>query len=318
MLKTFTAAVAIGLCMAAGLATQAGAQTKLKVAYVSLAVSAPYFVAKDKGMFERRGLDVELIPMRGVADVLPSLISGSIDIGMMPISSMLQAADSGVDLVALSGVGIVRAGSKEGALVARQDSGIKEPKDLKGKKVLLINIGSVSQILFEKWLQTNNMSRADIATIQYSEASLPQMVDILKTGTVDAATPAEPFVTAAVRSGSAYVVSHFLGELPDGTPIMVNGMTRTWLTKNPKVAEDFKAAVAEAVTYTTAKANEAEIREAVSRWLKLRPEIANGIPFPQVASELTVKNVEWWIETLNEQGRLRNKDKISAAKFLAQ
>jgi NitT/TauT family transport system substrate-binding protein len=290
--------------------------TKLRVAYVPLAGSVTIFLAKDKGMFAKRGLDVEPIFLRSAVEVVPGLVSGSLDVGMLPTSSLVQAVDSGVDLVALTGMGVLHSGSKESAIVARTGSDIQEAKDLKGKKVLVISIGSISQVLLEKWLRVKGVDPQGIATIQYSEASLPQMVDVIKTGTVDVALLAEPFLTTVTRAGSGRIVSYFMGELPDDTQTMLNAATRSWAEQHKTEVKAFQAAIAEAVDY--AKAHRDETEEAISRWLKLKPEIVAMIPFPDVSAEMSEAQLNWWIDTMKEQGRLRNSETLSAAAIIVK
>jgi NitT/TauT family transport system substrate-binding protein len=106
LLKALLVAAAM-LC-----ATDAGAQqlTKIKVAYISLSSSVAILMAKDKGIFEKHGLEVEPVLMRSAVDVIPSLVSDSLQIGMLPDSSLVQAADSGIDVVAITGNSMLRSG----------------------------------------------------------------------------------------------------------------------------------------------------------------------------------------------------------------
>jgi NitT/TauT family transport system substrate-binding protein len=312
-MKLLRTLLTVAALLAAG---DAGAQqlAKVKVAYVPLSSSVAIFLAKDKGIFEKHGLDVEPVFMRSAVEVIPGLVSDSLQIGMLPDSSLVQAADSGIDVVALTGNSMLRSGSSESGLIARTGSDIKEPKDVKGKKIVLISIGSISQVVFEKWLMMKGVDKATIASIQYSEASLPQMVDIIKTGTVDAAVVAEPFVTAILKQGTGYVVSLFMGEMPDKTQAMLNASTSTWVAKNPKLVQAFRDSIKEATEY--AIAHQDETREAIGRWLKLPPPVVQTARFPDLESTVTPSDLQWWIDVMAEQDRLRTK--LDAAKLIAK
>ena len=286
--------------------------TKLKVGYVPLTGAVSHFIAKDKGFYEKHGLDVDLIMMRSSADAIPGLVSNSLQIAMLPDPALIQAGDSGIDLVAVNGNLWLRSGTKDSAVIVRNGSSINGPKDFGGKRIGIIAIGSISQVLFEKWLLMNGVDKATISTILYSEASLPQQVDVIRTGTVDAVLPTEPFVTAILRQGGVRNISYFLGEMPDKTQLMLNASTRKWAASHEKEIAAFRKALDEATQY--ALANEKEARHSIIKWLKLPPEVVAAARFPDLSTLVTENDMKWWIATLKEQSRLRTD--VDPAKFL--
>ena len=92
---------------------------------------AGYYVAKDKGIYEKYGVD--LIMLRGGPDSPPSelLAGGKADIATMFLSEAIQKKAEGIDLVNIGQI-VQRSGFM---LVARKSSGILTPKDLNGRKV---------------------------------------------------------------------------------------------------------------------------------------------------------------------------------------
>jgi NitT/TauT family transport system substrate-binding protein len=301
------AGVAAVLCLGFGLATSAEAQgaTKLKLAYIPLSGAAVHFIAKDHGIFEKHGLDVELVFTRSAAEAIPGLISNSVQIAMLPASSLVQAADGDLDIVALTGNLSTRTETQEAAFLASQDSGIRSVADIKGKKIALISIGSISQVLFEKWLQQKGVDRQTIATVQYAEVSLPQHADVIRSGTVDGAVSVAPFISAILSQGRGVVISYFMGEMPDRTPTMLNAASRRWAESNGKTVAAFRAAMVEATDYGLKHPD--ETNAMLVKWLKLKPEIVAASRFPDLTTEIDPARIQWWIDTLAEQGRLKNK-----------
>jgi NitT/TauT family transport system substrate-binding protein len=52
---------ALSGCTRSDSGTQVNGRTKIKVGYIGLTCEAPLFIAKEKGLFEEEGLDVEMV-----------------------------------------------------------------------------------------------------------------------------------------------------------------------------------------------------------------------------------------------------------------
>jgi NitT/TauT family transport system substrate-binding protein len=92
---------------------------------------AGYYVAKDKGIYEKYGID--LIMLRGGPDYPPyqMLAEGKTDIATMFLSTAIQKRAKGIALVNIGQI-VQRSGF---ILVARKSGGILAPGDLNGKKI---------------------------------------------------------------------------------------------------------------------------------------------------------------------------------------
>src|SRR3989304_9332750 len=76
------------------------AQVKLSVGYSPFASSqAAFWVAKDLGIFEKNGLDVELIFIRSASIGVPALLSGTTPIATMGGAAAVRSNLAGRDLV---------------------------------------------------------------------------------------------------------------------------------------------------------------------------------------------------------------------------
>ena len=111
--------------------TAASAQDKLtlQLKWVTQAQFAGYYVAKDKGFYKDAGLDVTV--KAGGPDINPSQViaGGGADVIVDWMPSALATREKGVPLVNIAQV-FKRSGMM---LTCRKDSGIKTPKDFKGR-----------------------------------------------------------------------------------------------------------------------------------------------------------------------------------------
>jgi NitT/TauT family transport system substrate-binding protein len=90
-----------------------------------------YYVANAKGYYKDEGIDITLLP--GGSDIIPEqqVSTGVADIGVTWVSSLLKYQEKGWGFVEVAQI------FQKSAmlLVSKAETGIKAPKDLKGKKV---------------------------------------------------------------------------------------------------------------------------------------------------------------------------------------
>jgi NitT/TauT family transport system substrate-binding protein len=121
------AATAAGL-LAVG--ADAADKLTLQLKWVTQAQFAGYYVAKDKGLYEEVGLDVEIKP--GGPDIAPPQIiaGGGADVIIEWMPAALASREKGVPLVNIAQI-FKRSGMM---LTCRKDTGIQDPKtDFKGR-----------------------------------------------------------------------------------------------------------------------------------------------------------------------------------------
>jgi NitT/TauT family transport system substrate-binding protein len=123
-----------GLAIAALFALGAGAahaqdKLTLQLKWVTQAQFAGYYVAKDKGFYKDAGLDVTV--KAGGPDINPSQViaGGGADVIVDWMPSALATREKGVPMVNIAQV-FQRSGME---LTCRKDSGVKTPKDFKGR-----------------------------------------------------------------------------------------------------------------------------------------------------------------------------------------
>lgn len=108
-------------------------QAVLLLQWLPQAQFAGFYVARDKGFYREAGVDLTI--RAGGPDILASreLARGAVEFATMFLATGMQRRSEGMPLVHLAQL-VQRSALM---LVARRDSGIREPKDLDGRRVSL-------------------------------------------------------------------------------------------------------------------------------------------------------------------------------------
>src|SRR4051794_6986024 len=125
------AACMFGLTMSAAAPAQELEKLKVRLDWTPWGVQAPFHLAQQKGWFKQAGLDVSLEDGNGSVTTVQIVGSGDqFDVGHAALASMMIAREKGLPVKAVA----VFAHQSDIGLLAPVESGIKGPKDLKGKK----------------------------------------------------------------------------------------------------------------------------------------------------------------------------------------
>ncbi|MCX8505027.1 MAG: ABC transporter substrate-binding protein [Alphaproteobacteria bacterium] len=120
----------------------------LQLKWLPQAQFAGYYVAKEKGFYDKLGVEITIIP--GGPDIIPmlQLVIGAADIIVEWMPFALASREEGVPVV-----NIAQPFKKSGMmLTCRKDSGIRSPEDLRGKTVGVWYNGS--EYSFLSWMST--------------------------------------------------------------------------------------------------------------------------------------------------------------------
>ena len=98
-------ALMAGLSVLAALAAPlAQAQaTKMNIGFIPAGDWLPALVAKDKGFFEKRNLDVTLTKVAIISDIPAGILSGSLTMGASTATVLIDASEAGLSLASVAG-----------------------------------------------------------------------------------------------------------------------------------------------------------------------------------------------------------------------
>ena len=163
---------------------------KIRVAYVHVFDDAPVVVARDKGFFTAEGLEAQVTMFTSGPTLVKGLVTDQLDVGVLGFTNAITWAAQGADLKI---IGKVQEGYH--ALVARNDRGVKELKDLKGKSLASQAAGSTADIVLKGVvLKGAGLTEKDVQ-IMYTAPSTA--LASLRAGRVDSAFLFEPYDSIA-------------------------------------------------------------------------------------------------------------------------
>ncbi|HKY07132.1 MAG TPA: ABC transporter substrate-binding protein [Candidatus Binatia bacterium] len=152
------------------------------------------YIAKDAKLFEKNGLDVELVLLRGSGQTSQAMVAGSLFASSVALPAVMLANLNGADLVNVAH-GIAAQSSK---LMVKPE--IRKIEDLKGKKIGISSLGSAGDLLFGYVLRKNGIdTNRDIFWLAVGNTG--ERLQALLNGVVDAADLTYPADAQAERRG---------------------------------------------------------------------------------------------------------------------
>jgi NitT/TauT family transport system substrate-binding protein len=278
------AALVLSSCSGGGDTAEPGEDglIPVNVAVIPIVDTAALWLGVEQGFFEDEGLDVEIDTAAGGAAIVPGVVSGDFEFGFSNYVSLYFANDRGLGLSVVAN-GVTAGADLErdfGGVVVSADSDIETAADLSGRTVsvnTLANIGdsTVSQIV--------NDDGGDASTIEFVEVGFPDAPAALEGGQIDAAWIVEPFLTQAVDAGARVVTYNFNGFDPE---LDVAGYftSERMIAENPEVVDSFRSAMNTSLEF--AEANPDEVRDILTTYTTLTPELIEQIALPRFRAEV--------------------------------
>ncbi|MBR0751287.1 ABC transporter substrate-binding protein [Bradyrhizobium jicamae] len=234
--------------------------------FISLGRHAPWYVALGKGYFKEEGLNVTILPSKGTADAIRSVVSGIADIGFIDIPSLVAsgAAGGAIKIVAVNY-------QRPPYCVFSLDPGanITEPKQLANLEFGSSTASFLPRIV-QAFMEMNGVDSKTLKIVNIDAASRVPMLAAHKVASIDQFAMSEPAIRRAVTDAKPRCL--FLGDY--GLDIYSNsiGTTEEYLGKNPDVVKKFVRAALRGWQYALAHPEEAAQVEI--QYVKaLNPEI---------------------------------------------
>jgi NitT/TauT family transport system substrate-binding protein len=212
---------------AIGLPRAAHAQP-VQIAYSAISgAMAPLWVAQDYGLFQRQGLQVQLLYIGGGSVVMQALLGGDVQFVRLGANAVIQASIRGANLKMIANT----IDSLVFSLMSRPE--IQSVKDLKGKKVGVTRLGGSTDFALELALRKWGLRRgADVAVLQ--TGGMPQLLGAITGGVVDAGVISPPTNLTAAKLGLKELVD--FGEIGIAYPNSPLATTQLFLDKNRSTA----------------------------------------------------------------------------------
>lgn len=219
--------------------------------FISLGRHAPWYVALGKGFYKEEGLNVSIIPSKGTADAIRSVVTGIADIGFIDIPSLVASgsAAGNVKIVAVNY-------QKPPYCVFSLDPGanVTEPKQLANLEFGSSTSSFLPRIM-QAFMEMNGVDSKTLKVVNIDGSARVPMLAARKVASVDQFIMSEPAIRRAVTDAKPKCL--FLGDY--GLDIYSNsiGTTEEYLTKNPDVVKKFVRASLRGWQYALANPKEA-------------------------------------------------------------
>jgi len=135
-------------------------KVSIRLAWVYDMAEVGVFVAKDKGFYEKEGIDLEIKPGGFGLDPMKLVATGSDQFGVGGAVNLLLAREKDMPLVA---IGAEFQNTPVG-FIARSDSGIRNFTDFKGRKVG-VQSGADTDTMYRALLAKSGMSSKDVQEV---------------------------------------------------------------------------------------------------------------------------------------------------------
>jgi NitT/TauT family transport system substrate-binding protein len=282
------------ICLSASLCMGETAMSKkvvIRFGALPVLQALPLYVAQDKGIFSRLGVNVELIPFSAAAEKDIALSSGNIDgyFGDLVTATVLKG--NGRDVAVVATNYDTRRDRRMFGVVVKPGSKHKSLSDLAGVPVALSS-NSVVDYVTETLLTSAGIPANQVETIEAKNIGL--RMQMLLSGQVEAATLPEALLTAALAKG-AVLLADDSGLSASQTVLLFTG---PFLKDHPNAVRDFLKAINEAQRLISSDPD--AVRVVMVEHVRLPESLRDSYPVPRFPNlhapdKEAVANIAGWL-----------------------
>jgi len=222
------------------------------------------WVARDRGLFKKHGLDMQFILMPRNPLAIAALLAGEIDAAIVGPGHVVNAASSGADVIGIANF----AQKLDYRLTARPE--IKNKADLRGKRIAISGPGSTSHLVTILGLQglSVDLTQARITLLTIPGTEMNRRL-ALETGGVDAT--ALRGAVGDLYGNKGYNTLYNFKTIGETLPQTMLATTRRIAAAKPQVIEAYLKTMIEAIAVTFDPANKELVTRLLASNLRLTP-----------------------------------------------
>ena len=301
-------AVSIFVCFSPALALAQGAPLKLKVGTLKQGSLTNVYVAKQAEIFQKNGLDVELIEFRNGNEAIAAQRGGHVDVILTIPGTTMAANERGFDLMLISGSETAQATAPDtGSIVVRKDSAIRSLKDLKGKTIAISGTHTQKTVMIQALLKRNGVGADEFKWLEMPYAS---QVDALRGKQIEVAASLDPWTTLFRNSDFATVLAYDYAESLPEQPIGGWYARREYVAKNGEATVRFAKSMCDVAEFLGADKDRA--RRYIAEYTGLDAALVKEVPVNKWTCKVDVKKWQTVADMMFESGELQKKYDIEA------
>jgi ABC-type nitrate/sulfonate/bicarbonate transport system substrate-binding protein len=257
--------IVLAAIFALGLPARLPAQTRTNLAgSVTSESMTVLWVARDRGLFKKHGLDMQYILMPRNPLAVAALLAGEIDAAIVGPGHAINAASSGADIIGIANL----AQKLDYRLVARPE--VKNKEDLRSKRIAISGPGSTSHLVTMLGLQGLNVdsTQAKISLLTIPGTEMNRRL-AMETSGVDAT--ALRGAVGDLYGNKGYNVLYNFKATGVTLPQSMLVTTRRIAAAKPQVIEAYLKTMIEAIAVTLDPANRELVTRLLASNLRLSP-----------------------------------------------
>lgn len=252
----------------------------LKIAVLPIIDTLPMYVAEAEGLFAKRGLTVELIPVASAPERDQLVAAGEVD---GTINETLSVMLFNKDIVQMQAVRYALRpveGYGHFFILASGKSGITDAQGLKGVEIG-VSQGTVIEYVTERLLQAEGLTADEIKTIAVPK--IPDRMALLGSGELAAGVLPDPLASLAISQGAVKVLDD---SLHPEYGFSVYSFQKDVVVSNSDSVKAFLAAIEEAAAlinqdptkYTTLLSDKGLVPPPLLETFKIPPFPIGAVP----------------------------------------
>jgi NitT/TauT family transport system substrate-binding protein len=255
------------IALAAGFPLTADAQSKkisVQLAWVVGGLHAGFFVAKEKGFYSSKGLDVTINRGFGSGDTAKVVATGAVQFGEVNVPTAIISRGKDIPLTI---IGVIIGKAPE-SILSFAEKNIRKPKDVEGKSFAEAS-GAAIMVTWPAFAKLAGIDINKATHIPVEAAAKPAVFFSGQVDWVPGFRPGfdEPLIIRARKEGKKL---NFVRWEDYGWKVYGNGLVthNDMLKKDPKTVADFVGATMDGYAYAIA-----HLDEALDITLKANPEL---------------------------------------------
>jgi NitT/TauT family transport system substrate-binding protein len=239
--------------------------TKLPLLKLAVSTATPHntplWVAKDKKIFEKYGVDVQMIFVMGGALVSQMLAAGEIQVAANAPAALVSLIAGGTDIAMFLGI----SNTSPFALITQPT--IKTAADLKGKRLGTARFGGSSHVSALIALDHLGVDAKRDNIILMQTGLDPERMAALEQKGLDAAMLQRLATKTMLAKGYTQLLNLNQAKIPYQNTVLASRKDR--MSANPKMFDSFIRAIVEGYAYVFNKDNKQAVKEVLAKNLRL-------------------------------------------------
>lgn len=201
----------------------------------------PVDVGVAQGIFKKHGLDVKVFGFGGAAKLHQAMAAKSIDIGLGggPELAFIKKGEPVMAVAAMMGAPTL-------VLFARKDPAFQKPADLKGRKISVSTVGSLTAWLAHQFAREQGWTGKEVQVVALG--SLSGRIAALKAGQTAAGVLDIVHATLLQRQGVGRILLHFSSIVPNFITHVIFARD-AFMKDHPKALRAFLAGWFDTITF---------------------------------------------------------------------